>query len=44
MNKKDSNGCSVEEYTQDNNAEDAPDISNEFVTEYLSGLWIAANS
>jgi len=35
MNKKDSNGCSVEEYTQDNNAEDAPDISNEFVTEFL---------
>ena len=23
------------EYTEDNNAEDAPDISNEFVTEYL---------
>lgn len=31
MNKKDE-GI---EYTEENNAEDAPDISNEFVTEYL---------
>jgi len=31
QNKKEANT----EYTEENNAEDAPDISNEFVTEYL---------
>lgn len=32
MNKKESTDS---DYTEENNAEDAPDISNEFVTEYL---------